>query len=257
MRETSGGARPASKEDENEHGRFRCILYRLSVPGGHQPDRKAAPAVHRRRHQEHRDGRPVRGHQDALWRAGQPGVPAAQLRQGGGRPVQGAGRDALPDRLQHPVSGQAEERAGTPGVRPAERLLAHDHRLPDPDRRRPAGHRRSGSAGAQRRILQDGQDRPGHHGRRRLYQPDPLQGPRVYRVRRRHQEHRHGLRQPRRQDGAAFLGQARRPAGAVPGLPPLRQGVRLGRHPLRRREQGRDRLRPVQGLRPLHRRVQL
>ena len=57
--------------------------------------------------------------------------------------------------------------------------------------------------------------------------------------------------------GAALLRQARRPAGALPRLPPLRQGVRLGRHPLRRRKQGRHRLRPVQGLRPLHRRVQL
>lgn len=36
------------------------------------------------------DGKFV-AHQDALWGAGQPGVPAPQLRQSGGGPVQGAG----------------------------------------------------------------------------------------------------------------------------------------------------------------------
>ena len=47
-----------------------------------------------------------------------------------------------------------------------------------------------------------------------------------------HQKHRHGLRQPGRQDGTAFLRRACGPAGTVPRLRPLRQGVRLGRHPL-------------------------
>ena len=40
-------------------------------------------------------------------------------------------------------------------------------------------------------------------------------------------------------------------------LPPLRQGVRLGRHYLQCRKQSCHRLRQVQGLRPLHRRLQL
>ncbi len=35
----------------------------------------------------------------------------------------------LSDRLQHPVPGQPQECAGAPELRPAERLLAHDHRL--------------------------------------------------------------------------------------------------------------------------------
>ena len=43
----------------------------------------------------------------------------------------------------------------------------------------------------------------------------------------------------------------------VPGLPPLRQGVRLRRHYLQPAEQGCHRLRQVQGLRPLHRCLQL
>ena len=50
---------------------------------------------------------------------------------------------------------------------------------------------------------------------------------------------------------------SRRAGGAVPRLPPLRQGVRLGRHYLQCRKQGGHRLRQVQGLRPLHRCVQL
>ena len=41
--------------------------------------------------------------------------------------VQGAGRPALPDRLQHPLPGQPQERAGAPDLRPDQRLLAHDH----------------------------------------------------------------------------------------------------------------------------------
>ena len=45
--------------------------------------------------------------------------------------------------------------------------------------------------------------------------------------------------------------------GAVPRLPPLRQGVRLRRHYLQPAEQGCHRLRQVQGLRPLHRCLQL
>ena len=42
---------------------------------------------------------------------------------------------------QHPVSGQPQERPRAPHLRPAQRLLAHDHRLSGPYRRRPAGHR--------------------------------------------------------------------------------------------------------------------
>ena len=44
--------------------------------------------------------------------AGQPDLPAAQLRQAGGRRDQVPGRSALPDRLQHPVPRAAEERPG-------------------------------------------------------------------------------------------------------------------------------------------------
>ena len=53
----------------------------------------------------------------ALWRAGEPGLPAAQLRQGGGRHREGAGRQALPHRLQHPVRGRPQKRPGPPGRR--------------------------------------------------------------------------------------------------------------------------------------------
>ena len=45
--------------------------------------------------------------------------------------------------------------------------------------------------------------RPRHHGRGRDHLLKPLQGPRTFRFRRRHQESRHGLRFPRRKDGAA------------------------------------------------------
>ena len=37
--------------------------------------------------------------------------------------------------------GSRKKRAGAPDLRPDQRLLAHDHGLPDPDRRRPARHR--------------------------------------------------------------------------------------------------------------------
>ena len=39
------------------------------------------------------------------------------------------------------VSGQPKERPRAPDLRPAERLLAHDHRLSGHHRRRPARHR--------------------------------------------------------------------------------------------------------------------
>ena len=42
-----------------------------------------------------------------------------------------------------------------------------------------------------------------HHGCGRVHQPDPLQRPRVHRLRRCAQEYRHGLRLSRGQDGAA------------------------------------------------------
>ena len=45
---------------------------------------------------------------------------------------------------------------------------------------------------------------PRHHGRGRVLQPDPLQGPRDARFRRHDQEHRHGLRLTRGQDRAAL-----------------------------------------------------
>ena len=51
----------------------------------------------------------------------------------------------------------------------------------------------------------NGEYRPRHYGCRHLHQPDPLQGPRSDRFRRSHQEHRHGLRFPCGQDGAALL----------------------------------------------------
>ena len=48
--------------------------------------------------------------------------------------VEGAGRQALPHRLQHHVSRQPEKRPGAPGVRLAERLHAPDCGLPHPHR---------------------------------------------------------------------------------------------------------------------------
>ena len=57
-------------------------------------------------------------------------VVADLCKEQGGLPV--------PDRLQHPLPGQPQKRAGAPDLRPEQRLLAHDHGLPDPDRRRPA-----------------------------------------------------------------------------------------------------------------------
>ena len=43
--------------------------------------------------------------------------------------------------LQHPVSGQPQERTGAPHLCPAERLLAHDHRLSGHHCGRSARHR--------------------------------------------------------------------------------------------------------------------
>ena len=57
--------------------------------------------------------------------------------------------------------------------------------------------------------------------------------------------------------GCGSRGQACSAGEPVPGLPPLRQGVRLRRHYLQPAEQGCHRLRQVQGLRPLHRCLQL
>ena len=65
------------------------------------------------------------------------------------------------------------------------------------------------------------------------------QGPRIHRLRRYSQEHRHGLRLSRGQDDTA---RRRTPGGAaepVPRLPPLREGVRLRCHHLRCKQQGR------------------
>lgn len=66
-------------------------------------------------------------------------------------------------------------------------------------------------------------------GRRRDHQPDPFQGPRDYRLRRRAEEPGHGLRFPGRQEGAAQQRQGLCAAGALPGLPPLHAGVRQRR----------------------------
>ena len=49
-----------------------------------------------------------------------------------------------------------------------------------------------------RRVREKRQDRPRRHGCRRVYLPDPLQGPRGGRLRRLPEKYRHGLRQPRR-----------------------------------------------------------
>ena len=86
---------------------------------------------------------------------------------------------------------------------------------------------------AGRRICEGGQDRPGGDGRGCVHLPDPLQGPRAGGLRRLPEEHRHGLRLPGRQDGAAQLRQALRQAETVRGLPRLRQDLRPRRAYLR------------------------
>ena len=63
-----------------------------------------------------------------------------------------------------------------------------------------------------------------------VYFPDPFQGARVRRLWRRHQEHRHGLRQPRRQNGAAQRRKAPCGAGALRGLQGVHQDLRPQRH---------------------------
>ena len=80
---------------------------------------------------------------------------------------------------------------------------------------------------------------------------DPLQGPRAGRHGRRSEEHRHGLRLPGRQDGAAQLRQALRQAEEVHRLPGLRQDLRPRRAPVRCRRQSHHRHGQVRGLRPV------
>ena len=60
----------------------------------------------------------------------------------------------------------------------------------------------------------------------------------THRVWRRHQEHRHGLRFPPGQDGAAQFRQARGKQEEMCGLSPVRQTVRPGCHLLRSRPEG-------------------
>ena len=81
--------------------------------------------------------------------------------------------------------------------------------------------------------------------------PDPLQGPRAGGHGRCPEEHRHGLRLPGRQDGAAQLRQALRQAEEVHRLPGLRQDLRPRRAPVRRKRQGQHRHHQVRGLRPV------
>ena len=102
-------------------------------------------------------------------------------------------RQALSDRLQHLVRRRAQKRARSSGFRLSQRLLALLHRLPRHHCGRPQGHGRGLCAGRGRRIRQGGQDRPGHHGCGRVHLAEPLQGPRKRGLRRRAQEHRHGL----------------------------------------------------------------
>ncbi len=64
-------------------------------------------------------------------------------------------------------------------------------------------------------------------------------------------EHRHGLRLPGRQDGAAQLRQALRQAEEVHRLPGLRQDLRPRRTPVRCRRQSHHRHGQVRGLRPV------
>ena len=59
-----------------------------------------------------------------------------------------------------------------------------------------------------------------------IYQPDPLQGPRDDRLWRHHQEHRHGLRLPGGEEGAARQRKAQNQPEAVPGLYALPERVR-------------------------------
>ena len=64
---------------------------------------------------------------------------------------------------------------------------------------------------------------------------------RVHRLRLRHQEYRHGVRQPCRQNGAALQRQGFGKPQKVPGLRCLRQELCPGRHLLRGGPQGGDR----------------
>ena len=214
---------------------FSGLFYRFSYPGlWRQPAYQAAEAAEKGRHRPDRHGWKIRRHQDALRRAGQCQLPPPQLRPGGGGRSKGAGRQALPHRLQYHVPRQPEERVGAPGVRMAERLYPPHGRLPPPDRRRVEGHRRRAGAGPGRRVRKGGQDRPGHHGRGRIHQPHPLQGPRNDRLRRDHQEHRHGLRFPGRQMRAAQQRKSPDRSRTLPGLQALPAGVRQRGSGLRR-----------------------
>src|SRR5699024_4177964 len=74
-----------------QHGKVQSLLYQPAGQLQLQPTAKAAQAAAGRRHGPDRLYEQVRRHQDPLRRAGEPGLPAAQLRQGGGRPGKRAG----------------------------------------------------------------------------------------------------------------------------------------------------------------------
>lgn len=223
-RAAPAGCRPAYLQDgRTGHGKGKGLLY--GFPHGRffrRTAEEAAKAVQGRRDRADRHERQVRRHQDALWRAGQRQLPAPKLCARRGRTRARAGRQAVFDGLQHHVPRQAQKRAGAPGVRVGKRVHAAVRRLPAAHRGRPQGHRRRGRAGRRRRVRQRGAHRPRRHGRGRIHQPDALQGPRGDRLWRGDQEHRHGLRLTRRQEGTAQQRAGARQSGALPRLPPLR-----------------------------------
>ena len=137
----------------------------------------------------------------------------------GGGCGQGAGRQAVPDGLQHAVSRQPQERASSTSYCAWENgftpltvgcpVIIGDGLKGTDDIGVPV-------AGGE--YIKEAQDWPRHHGCGRVHQPDPLQGPRDDRFRRHDQKHRHGLRLTRRQDGAALQRQAEHQRGSLSRL---------------------------------------
>ncbi len=136
------------------------------------------------------------------------------------------------DRLQHPVPRQPQNALEHLNCAQLNGFLAHDHRLPGADVSVAPTRWKCRCRG---RVLQDGQDRPGHHGCGCVHQPEPL-----------HNNEATGFGGTIKNIGmgcgsragrwSSTLRRARRAGGGCARLPPLCIGVRLGRHLLQREQ---------------------
>ncbi len=102
---------------------------------------------------------------------------APQLRQGGGRPGEGAGGIPFLTDCNTLYPGSRKNATGAPALRLAERLYSHDSGCPViiGDGLKGTDEARVPVPGGD--YCKKRKDRPRHHGCGCVHQPDPLQGP--------------------------------------------------------------------------------